>query len=101
MTVKLIALFIAGWLAGVGAAQAAGDAAAGQAKMVPCAGCHGDKGQGNPPFPALAGKSQAELFKALMDFKSGARSNPLMTGVLATLSDQDLENLAAYFSSFK
>src|SRR5690348_6695653 len=101
MIVKLIALCIAGWLAGVGAAQAAGDAAAGQAKMAPCAGCNGDKGKGNPRFPELAGKSQAELFKALMDFKSGARSNPLMTGVLATLGDQDLENLAAYFASFK
>ena len=101
MIVKLIALFIVGWLAEVGAAQAAGDAAAGQAKAAVCAGCHGDKGQGNPPFPALAGKSEAEQVKALQDFKSGARSNPLMTPLLATLSDQDMENLAAYFASFK
>jgi cytochrome c553 len=101
MIVKLMALFIAGSLAGVGAAQAAGDAAAGQAKSAVCAGCHGDKGQGMPPFPALAGKPEAEQLKALHEFKSGARSNPLMSPMAAPLSDQDMENLAAYFASFK
>jgi len=101
MIVKLTALFIVGWLGGVGAAQAAGDAAAGQAKAAVCAGCHGDKGQGVPPFPALAGKPEADQFKALKDFKSGTRSNPMMGGILATLSDQDMENLAAYYASLK
>ncbi|MFO1109650.1 MAG: c-type cytochrome [Bradyrhizobium sp.] len=101
MIAKSIAIFIVGWLAGVGAAQAAGDAAAGQPKAAMCAGCHGDKGQGFPPFPALAGKPEAYQVKALQDFKSGARSNPMMSSMAAMLSDQDMENLAAYFASFR
>jgi len=101
MIAKLTALLIVGWLGGFGAAHAAGDAAAGKAKAATCAGCHGDKGQGFPPFPALAGKREADQLKALQDFKSGARSNPMMSGMAAALSDQDMEDLAAYFASFK
>ena len=101
MIVKLTALVTVGWLAVVGTAQAAGDAAAGRAKAGMCAGCHGDKGQGTPPFPALAGKPEADQVKALKDFKSGARNNPMMTGVATGLSDQDMENLAAYYASLK
>jgi cytochrome c553 len=99
--VKFVAVFIAGWLAAAGAAQAAGDAAAGKAKSAVCAGCHGDKGQGMAPFPALAGKPEAEQLKALQEFKSGARSNPIMNGNAAGLSDQDMADLAAYYASFK
>ena len=101
MLVKFVAVFIAGWLAAAGAAQAAGDAAAGKAKSASCAGCHGDKGQGMAPFPALAGIPQAEQLKALQEFKSGARVNPIMNGNAAGLSDQDMADLAAYFASFK
>jgi cytochrome c553 len=85
----------------IGAAEAAGDAAAGKAKSAVCAGCHGDKGQGVAPNPALAGKPEADQVKALKDYKSGAKSNPLMNGIAATLSDQDMENLAAYYASLK
>jgi cytochrome c553 len=84
-----------------GTAQAAGDAAAGKAKAALCIGCHGDKGQGVPPNPVLAGKPEAEQIKALKDYKSGARANPVMSGMAATLSDQDIENVSAYFSSQK
>jgi cytochrome c553 len=99
--VKLTALVSIGWLALVGTAQAAGDVAAGQAKSAACGTCHGDKGQGSPPFPALAGKSEADQVKALKEFKSGARNNPMMTGIAAGLSDQDMEDLAAYYASLK
>jgi cytochrome c553 len=101
MLVKFVVVFIAGWLAAVGAAQAAGDAAAGKAKSAVCAGCHGDKGQGMAPFPALANIPQAAQLKALQEFKSGARVNPIMNGNAAGLSEQDMEDLAAYFASFK
>ncbi|MGB8398905.1 c-type cytochrome [Bradyrhizobium sp.] len=84
-----------------GTAQAAGDAAAGKAKAALCIGCHGEKGQGIPPNPALAGKPEAEQIKALKDYKSGSRANPVMNGMAATLSDQDIENVSAYFSSQK
>lgn len=83
-----------------GAVQAAGNAAAGKDKSAVCAGCHGDKGQGIAPNPALAGKSEANLVKALKDFKSG-RTNSVMHGLAASLSDRDIENLAAYYASLR
>jgi len=101
MTPKMIATILVGSLAMIGAAQAAGDATAGKAKAAMCTGCHGDKGQGVPPNPALAGKPEADQVKALKDYKSGARANPIMSGIAASLSDQDMENLAAYFASAK
>jgi cytochrome c553 len=52
------------------------------------------------PNPALAGKPDANLVKALMDFKSG-RVNSVMHGLAASLSDQNIEDLAAYYASLK
>ncbi len=86
---------------GVGAAQAAGDPAAGKAKSAMCAGCHGANGQGVAPNPPLAGKPAAQLVQALHDYKSGKRPNPMMKNMAAGLSEQDIENLAAYYSSLK
>ena len=83
-----------------GAVQAAGNAATGKDKSAVCAGCHGDKGQGVGSYPALAGKPEADLLKALKDFKSG-RTSSLMHGLAASLSDQDMEDLAAYYASLK
>jgi cytochrome c553 len=85
----------------VGTVQAAGDAAAGKIKSATCAACHGANGQGVPPNPALAGKPAAEQVQALKDYKSGSRANPVMKGMAASLSDQDMEDLAAYYSSLK
>ena len=85
----------------VGSAQAAGDPAAGKAKATACAACHGANGQGVPPNPALAGKSEAQLLQALQDYKSGKRKNAVMNALTASLSEQDMENLAAYFASLK
>ena len=85
----------------VGAAQAAGDVAAGKARSAACAGCHGADGQGVAPNPALAGKPEAEQVKALQDYKSGGRANPIMKGIAASLSDKDMEDVAAYYASLK
>jgi cytochrome c553 len=85
----------------IGAAQAAGDAAAGKAKAAACAACHGANGKGVPPNPALAGKSEDELLQALKDYKSGKRANAVMKGMTAGLSDRDMANLAAYYASLK
>ncbi len=85
----------------VGAAQAAGDPAAGKAKSAGCAGCHGPAGKGVPPNPALAGKSEDQLVQAMNDYKSGKRSNAVMKALVAPLSDQDIANLAAYYASLK
>jgi len=101
MTFKLVTAILVGLLGTIGAAEAAGDANAGKTKAAMCAGCHGEKGEGVAPNPALAGKSEAEQIKALKDYKSGARANPVMSGMAATLSDQDMEDLSAYFASAK
>lgn len=87
-------------LGAYGSAQAAGNVAAGKAKSVTCAACHGADGNSVAPnFPKLAGQGEAYLLKQLHDFKSGARKNGIMSGMVAPLSEQDMENLAAYFSS--
>jgi cytochrome c553 len=101
MLQKLIAPILVGLLGTIGVAEAAGDAAAGMTKSAACAGCHGDKGQGVAPNPALAGKSDADLVKALKDYKSGTKPNPIMNGLAAALSDQDMEDLAAFYASLK
>lgn len=100
MNKLLISLLVSIGLTGV--AHAAGDAAAGQAKTAVCAACHSADGNsvvGN--FPKLAGQGEKYLLKQLNDIKSGARVVPEMTGMLTNLSDQDLADIAAYFSSKK
>lgn len=64
-----------------------------------CAACHGADGNSVIPVnPSLAGQHPEYLYKQLRDFKSGARGNPLMAGVVAGLSDADMRNLAAYYA---
>jgi len=87
-------------LGAMGAAQAAGDAAAGKTKSAACAGCHGADGNSTvPTFPSLAGQHAAYLEASLKAFKSGARANPIMKGQAAALSDADMANLAAFYAS--
>ncbi len=85
-----------------GSVQAAGDIDAGKAKSAPCAACHG--ADGNSPttaFPILAGQYQDYLMRAMEDYQTGKRINPIMTGFAAPLTEQDRADLAAYFSSQK
>ena len=82
------------------AALAAGDATAGKAKSATCAACHGPDGNSTiAQYPKLSGQSADYLVKQLQEFKSGARANPIMLGMVAPLSAQDMEDLAAYFAS--
>jgi|TARA_B110000967_G_scaffold206616_1_gene253775 cytochrome c553 len=79
---------------------AQGDAAAGQAKSALCGSCHG--ADGNSPLamnPKLAGQSARYMVKQLQDFKSGARAGVTMAAMVLSLSDQDMEDLAAWYSS--
>jgi cytochrome c553 len=85
---------------GIGVAQAA-DAQAGKAKSAACGGCHGANGEGVGPNPALVGKSEAQLVQAMKDYKSGARNNAIMKGMVASFSDDDMANVAAYYASLK
>jgi len=80
---------------------AAADVAAGQAKAREiCQACHGlDGNSQTPDYPKLAGQYPDYLAKALRDYKSGARKNPIMAGFAGALSSKDIEDLAAYYSS--
>lgn len=80
----------------------AGDVEAGKAKSAMCAACHGANGiSAIPMYPNLAGQKEAYLLKQLQDFKSGSRNNAVMKGMAMTLSDADMENLAAYYAQMK
>jgi cytochrome c553 len=81
-------------------ALAAGDPAAGKTKSASCVACHGADGNSmNPEWPSLAGQHPDYLIKQLRNFKDGDRSNALMSPMAAPLSEQDMANLAAYYSS--
>ncbi len=81
-------------------AQASGDVAAGKAKAATCAGCHGANGiSNNPLWPNLAGQKAAYPEKQLKAFRSGERKDPMMAPMVGSLSDEDIANLAAYYSS--
>lgn len=76
-----------------------GDVAAGKQKAQVCAACHGAHGNGTADmYPRLAGQYANYIYRQLKDFKSGRRKNAIMNGMASSLSDQDMRNLAAYFS---
>jgi cytochrome c553 len=78
----------------------AGDAAAGKAKIGTCTACHGQDGKGTTPdYPNLAGQSEKYLVTAIKAYKDGGRNNPIMKPMVMTLSDADVENVAAYYAS--
>jgi len=80
----------------------AGDPAAGQKKSQTCVACHGPDGNSTAPdFPKLAGQHYDYLLKALKDYKAGTRKNPLMAPMVANLTQRDIEDLAAFYSSQK
>ncbi len=83
-------------------AEAAGDAALGKKVMVKCQVCHGKDGIARlPDAPNIAGQKEAYVVKALKAFKAGERENEQMKVVTKGLSDEDIANVAAYYSSIK
>jgi len=81
-------------------ALAVGDADAGQAKAAVCAACHGADGNSVVPnWPKLAGQHAGYLERQLGLVKSGDRPVPEMAGIVISINDQDMADLAAYFSS--
>lgn len=70
-----------------------------QEKLKVCATCHGENGiSATADFPKLAGQHQDYLLRSLMDYKSGARKNPIMAGQVANLSRRDMQELASYYA---
>ena len=79
----------------------AADVAAGQAKAKEvCQACHGmDGNSATADYPKLAGQYPDYLAKALRDYQSGRRKNPIMAGMAAPLTPKDIDNLAAYYAA--
>jgi cytochrome c553 len=98
----LTSVLVAGSMA-ISAGAVAGDAAAGKAKSAVCAACHGAAGVAAvKSYPNLAGQNEAYIVGALKAYKSKQRNGgmaALMQGQAAALSDADMANLAAYYSS--
>lgn len=85
-------------------ASAEGDVAAGQIKNAACEGCHGIEGfrMAYPKVvsvPMLGGQSEAYLVAALKAYRDGARNNATMRAIAASLSDEDINDLAAYYAA--
>ena len=97
----LMMVVLAGFLI-AGSAQAAGDAAAGKGKAGVCAGCHGMDGHSsNDLWPNLAGQKEGYLVLQIKAFRDGDRESPMMAPMVANLSDQDIEDLAAFYAELK
>jgi cytochrome c553 len=83
-------------------ATAAGDPAAGKAKSAICAACHGMNGiSPNDIWPNLKGQKKGYLVKQIKAFRDGDRVDPSMAPMVGTLSDQDVEDIAAYYASME
>jgi cytochrome c553 len=97
------ALFAAtGLLAVSGSACRAGDLKAGRTKALMCQACHGIDGLSKvPDAPSIAGQIEPYLVAQLQAFKSGARKNDAMSVVARSLSDQDIQDLATYYSAIE
>jgi cytochrome c553 len=79
---------------------ATGKVASGEAKAALCSSCHGPSGNSaNPEWPRLAGQSAVYIAEQLRLFRSGVRNNPIMKPLAATLSDQDISDLAVYYEA--
>ena len=107
---RLFLLAAAAILALPGAASAqtpapapAGDSAAGAQKIEMCIGCHGIVGWRTAfpevyKVPKIGGQHEAYIVRALQAYRAGERSHPSMKAIAATLSDNDIADLAAYYS---
>jgi cytochrome c553 len=89
----------------VGTAQATGDKANGRKLVYTCAGCHGVPGYSNAypdyPVPKIAGQNEQYLVSALNEYKNGDRTYSTMVAQAQSLSEQNIEDIAAYLSSLK
>jgi cytochrome c553 len=99
----VVYLFVSGFFLTVGATiSAAGDVKVGRAKAMMCQACHGLDGLSKTPdAPNIAGQTEPYLVAQLQAFKSGVRKNDAMSVIAPSLSEKDIEDLAAYFSAIE
>ncbi len=90
-----------GWANGALAAEIKpeGDPEAGKTLSSSCIACHGEDGNSAAPFPKLAGQGEKYLYKQMRDIRDGARSVPTMVGQVDNKTDQELADIAAYYSA--
>ncbi|MBE0468705.1 MAG: cytochrome c [Methyloprofundus sp.] len=101
LSTKLLSSVFLGWLFS-STAFAAPDINAGKESAGMCFSCHGAEGNStNSNFPTLAGQKPGYLANQLRAFRDGARDNAMMKNMTSSLSDDDINNLAAYFASLK
>jgi cytochrome c553 len=100
---QLLGLTVAAALSATTSAYAEGDKAAGRELIYTCAGCHGVPGYSNAypqyPVPKIAGQNAQYIVNALHGYQSGERKHPTMGAQAQSLSDTDIQNVAAYLSS--
>ena len=95
---ELIAILLLSGIMSTVAAE--GDPAAGKEKSAICVACHGSDGiSPNDLWPNLAGQKYGYIVKQLKALRDGTRTDPMMSPMAQPLSDEDIEDLAAYFSS--
>ena len=98
--VAWLSLALCSALAATPVTALAGDAEAGKTKAATCEACHGADGKGtNPMYPVLAGQYEDYLVHSLRAYRDGTRKNAIMAGLAAPLTDEDIEDLAAYYAS--
>ncbi len=99
MNKLLVSLVLSLGVAGSAYAQQ-GDAEAGQGNIAICTACHGADGNSLMPiWPSLASQGERYLLKQMIDIKAGTRVVPEMTGMLTSLDEQDMADIAAYYES--
>jgi cytochrome c553 len=101
--VRIASVALVLWPMASGAAEQSGDASAGRAKSSMCAGCHSIPGYKTAfpsvySVPKIDGQHAAYIVSALRAYKSGERRHPSMRAIAASLSDQDMADLAAFYS---
>jgi cytochrome c553 len=98
----MLAITASAWLLSVpyGLASAAGNPEAGQEKSALCQGCHGPDGNGlSPEWPNLASQHASYIRKQVTNFQDGQRQDPTMSSMVIGLSQEDIADIAAYFSA--
>ena len=95
-------LAVAGALLALSPSTTAADPAAGRAKAGACVACHGESGISvQPDAPNLAGQPAIYLAAQLRQFRSGKRQSEVMAVIAKPLSDQDIDDLAAWYASIE
>jgi cytochrome c553 len=101
---KIIALLVLAGVANItAAAEIVGSAEAASAKVAMCIGCHGIPGYKATfpevfPVPKIGGQSAKYIENALKAYQKGDRKHPTMNGIAASMSEQDMADVAAYYS---